>query len=222
MLVNRRPLPGPAVVRTLGWLAAWCVVLQCSGLSPAAMAAAPADPIRAHLGEPREAGRGTLRFLGMRVYEAVLWVPGAGGATSAERAAAAPPPLDRDFALELVYAIDLSGVRIAERSDQEIARHPDRGSPAQRARWLERMRAIFPDVRAGDRIKGLYRVDGPTRFFLNGKPLGDIDDPMFGRAFFGIWLDARTSEPALREALLRGLAPGPSRAAATSTEPASR
>jgi hypothetical protein len=84
------------------------------------------------------------------------------------------------------------------------------------------MRTIFPDVRAGDRITGLYRVEGPTRFYLNGKPLGEIDDPMFGRAFFGIWLDARTSEPALREALLRGLGPIPSRAAATSTEPASR
>ena len=222
MVVHRRPLLGPAVARALGWVAAWCVVLQCAGLSLAALAATPAEPIREHLGEPREAGRGTLRFLGMRVYEAVLWVPGAGSSTSGERAAANPPPLDRDFALELVYAVDLSGVRIAERSDQEIARQPDRGSPAQRARWLERMRTIFPDVRAGDRIKGLYRVDGPTRFFLNGKPLGDIDDPMFGRAFFGIWLDARTSEPALREALLRGLGPMPSRAAAPSTEPASR
>lgn len=222
MVVHRRPLLSPAVAQALGWVAAWCVVLQCAGASLAAVAATPADPIRAHLGEPREAGRGTLRFLGMRVYEAVLWVPGAGSSTSGERAAANPPPLDRDFALELVYAVDLSGVRIAERSDQEIARQPDRGSPAQRVRWLERMRAIFPDVRAGDRIKGLYRVDGPTRFFLNGKPLGDIDDPMFGRAFFGIWLDARTSEPALREALLRGLGPMPSRAAAPSTEPASR
>lgn len=222
MVVNRRPLLGPAVARTLGWVAVWCVVLQCAGLSLVAAAAGPADPIRAHLGEPRESGRGTLRFLGMRVYEAVLWVSGTAGAISAERAAAVPPPLDRDLALELVYAIDLSGVRIAERSDQEIARQPDRGTPAQRARWLERMRTIFPDVRAGDRIKGLYRVEGPTRFYLNGKPLGEIDDPMFGRAFFGIWLDARTSEPALREALLRGLGPIPSRAAATSTEPASR
>ena len=183
------------------------------------------DPVRMQLGEPREAGRGNLRFLGMRVYEAVLWVPGPTTQAAAERARAYPPPFDRDFALELVYAIELSGVRIAERSDQEIGRQPDRGTPAQRARWLERMRSIFLDVRAGDRIVGLYRVDGATRFFLNGKPLGEIDDPAFGRAFFGIWLDTKTSEPALREALLRGIESGPApalRTTAAPAEPASR
>lgn len=170
-----------------------------------AVASTPVEGLRGHLGEPRETGRGTLRFLGMRVYDAVLWTAGVSRPVAGDRAA---PPFDRDFALELVYAMELSGARIAERSDQEIGRHPDRGTLAQRARWLERMRAIFPDVRAGDRIVGLYRVDGPTRFLLNDKPLGEIDDPAFGRAFFGIWLDSRTSEPALREALIRGLEPG--------------
>jgi hypothetical protein len=189
--------------------------------------AAANDPIALQLGEPREAGRGTLRFLGMRVYEALLWVPSQASAASAasERAGALSAPFDRDFALELVYAMELSGARIAERSDVEIGRSPERGTPAQRARWLERMRAIFPDVRAGDRIVGVYRVNGPSRFFLNGKPIGEVDDPAFGRAFFGVWLDAKTSEPALREALLRGLTPGataPARASAVPVEPASR
>lgn len=189
--------------------------------------AAANDPVVLQLGEPREAGRGTLRFLGMRVYEALLWVPSQASAASAasERAAALSAPFDRDFALELVYAMELSGARIAERSDVEIARSPERGTPAQRARWLERMRAIFPDVRAGDRIVGVYRVNGPSRFFLNGKPIGEVDDPAFGRAFFGVWLDSKTSEPALREALLRGLTRGataPARASAVPVEPSSR
>jgi hypothetical protein len=186
--------------------------------------AASTDPIALQLGEPREAGRGTLRFLGMRVYEALLWVPAQGSASS-ERSGALSAPFDRDFALELVYAMELPGARIAERSDVEIGRSPERGTPAQRARWLERMRAIFPDVRAGDRIVGVYRVNGPSRFFFNGKPIGEVDDPAFGRAFFGIWLDAKTSEPSLREALLRGLAPSastPARASAVPVEPSNR
>jgi len=186
--------------------------------------AASVNPIASHLSEPREAGRGSLRFLGMRVYEALLWVPAQ--AVGVSGSAGAPgAPFDRDFALELVYAMELSGARIAERSDVEIGRSPERGTPAQRARWLERMRAIFPDVRAGDRIVGVYRVNGPSRFFFNGKPIGEVEDPAFGRAFFGIWLDAKTSEPALREALLRGLDPGaapPARASAVPVEPASR
>ncbi|NBS64333.1 MAG: hypothetical protein EBT33_08285 [Betaproteobacteria bacterium] len=181
--------------------------LAAGAASATGPAAAEAEPgfLRAALTEPREVGRGTLRFLGMRVYEAILWTAGAPRAVAPE---SLMPPFDRDFALELVYAMSLPGARIAERSDQEIGRQPDRGSAVERANWLARMRAIFPDVRAGDRITGIYRVGGPTRFLLNDKPLGEVDDPAFGRAFFGIWLDPRTSEPALREALLRGLASG--------------
>lgn len=192
-----------------------------SATGPAAGEAVP-GLLRASLVEPREVGRGTLRFLGMRVYEAILWTA---GAPRAEAPDSATPPFDRDFALELVYAMSLPGARIAERSDQEIGRQPDRGSAVERANWLARMRAIFPDVRAGDRITGIYRAGGPTRFLLNDKPLGEVDDPAFGRAFFGIWLDPRTSEPALREALLRGLETGTSggaRAAAAPASPPSR
>lgn len=174
--------------------------------------------LRAVLAEPREAGRGTLRFLGMRVYEATLWTAGAPRAGAPGSGA---PPFDRDFALELVYAMSLSGARIAERSDHEIGRQPDRGSAAERANWLARMRAIFPDVRAGDRLTGIYRVGGPTRFLLNDKLLGEVDDPAFGRAFFGIWLDPRTSEPALREALLRGFETGAAAGARAAEAPAS-
>jgi hypothetical protein len=32
--------------------------------------------------------------------------------------------------------------------------------------------------------------------------LGTIDDPVFARAFFAIWLDPRTREPQLRNRLL--------------------
>ena len=188
-----------------------------SATGPAAGEAGP-GLLRASLVEPREVGRGTLRFLGMRVYEAILWTA---GAPRAEPPDSATPPFDRDFALELVYAMSLPGARIAERSDQEIGRQPDRGSAVERANWLARMRAIFPDVRAGDRITGIYRAGGPTRFLLNDKPLGEVDDPAFGRAFFGIWLDPRTSEPALREALLRGLETGTSGGARAATAPAS-
>ena len=206
----------------------------------------PAIPgaVASSLGDSLEAGRATLRFLGMRVYEAVLWIPvgpvprsGIGGlsagsapgspdravspapamraAPAASESAPTPPgpsaatlsaPFDRDFVLELRYAMELSGKRIAERSDQEIARQPERATDSERARWLERMQAIFPDVRAGDRIAGVYRVNGTTRFFLNDRLIGEVAEPAFGRAFFGIWLDPRTSEPAMRDALLRGLA----------------
>ena len=70
------------------------------------------------------------------------------------------------------------------------------------ARWLDAMMRLFPDVRAGDRITGVHRPGTGARFFVNGRLQGELPDADFARLFFGIWLSPRTSEPALREALL--------------------
>ncbi|HSQ73412.1 MAG TPA: chalcone isomerase family protein, partial [Rubrivivax sp.] len=70
------------------------------------------------------------------------------------------------------------------------------------ANWLAEMTRIFPDVNAGDRITGFHRPGTGARFFVNGRLRGEVLDADFARLFFGIWLSPRTSEPALREALL--------------------
>ena len=62
---------------------------------------------------------------------------------------------------------------------------------------------LFPDVKAGDTITALHEPGKPTRFFLNGKPLGEAKDPGFADAFFAIWLSPKTSEKRLRRKLLR-------------------
>ena len=49
------------------------------------------------------------------------------------------------------------------------------------------MQQTFPDVRDGDRLIGLATPGAATKFFMNGKPVGEIEDPAFGPAFFGIW-----------------------------------
>jgi glycine/D-amino acid oxidase-like deaminating enzyme len=69
-------------------------------------------------------------------------------------------------------------------------------------RWLSAMRALFPDVKEGDRLTGIHLPGMGARFAFNGQPVGDVRDPEFARLFFGIWLAAQSSEPALRDALL--------------------
>jgi hypothetical protein len=64
------------------------------------------------------------------------------------------------------------------------------------------MRAIFPDVQKGDRITGVHVPPATVRYFFNGQPIGDIVDGEFARAFFGIWLDPRTSRRDFRDLLL--------------------
>jgi hypothetical protein len=134
-------------------------------------------------------GEGTLRWFGLKIYDATLWT--AGGA----------PGFSRPFRLELRYARRLRGAAIAERSAEEIERLGI-GTPAQRAAWLAEMRGLFPDVAEGDALAGEHLPGRGARFTHNGRPLGEIADPAFSRAFFAIWLDPRTSEPALRAALL--------------------
>jgi hypothetical protein len=169
----------------------------------------PAALARSVLGQPQLAGQYTLRWFGMRVYDATLWSAGVSRLPTAN-AKALPVPFDRELLLELRYAMSLSGERIAERSDLEMGRQPERASAEQRAAWLAQMRALFPDVKAGDRLAAAYSPGARIRFWLNDRPLGEVTDPAFGPAFLGIWLDARTSEPSMRAALLRGVGPSES------------
>ena len=69
-------------------------------------------------------------------------------------------------------------------------------------RWLRTMTQIFPDVKAGDRITGIQRPEGLSRFFHNSSLRGEVRDAEFTRRFFGIWLGETTSEPSLRDSLL--------------------
>lgn len=151
--------------------------------------------VAAALEVPRLAGRGLLRWFGLRVYEATLWVPTSGFDPSR--------PLQSAFALDLRYERALEGAAIADTSAKEMARL-GMGTPARRDEWRDAMRRILPDVRAGDRLTGVHQPGRAVRFFRNDAPIGTVEDPEFGAAFFSIWLDAQTAAPELRSALLRG------------------
>jgi Chalcone isomerase-like len=156
-----------------------------------AKAEAPAE-VLAELPGARVQGSGRLRFLGFSVYDIRLWAT-----QPVPAAAVASLPL----ALEIEYARALVGVKIAERSLEEMRRQATI-APDVAERWLAQMTALFPDVQAGDRLTGKQRPGEATRFFFNGKLVGEVRDAEFTKLFFGIWLSPRTSEPALREALL--------------------
>jgi hypothetical protein len=155
---------------------------------------APPPSISEQLPDARLAGEGDLRWFGLKVYSAQLWIGRPG--LRLDRLANAP------FALDLRYATSLKGALIAERSVQEIERM-GYGDPQRRGRWLDAMKRLFPDVARGDRLTGVHEPGRGARFFHNDRPIGGIDDPDFANAFFAIWLDERTVAPALRESLLR-------------------
>ncbi|MES2317791.1 MAG: chalcone isomerase family protein [Pseudomonadota bacterium] len=157
-----------------------------------AAVAAPAH-IEEHLSQARMAGKGAFTWFGLRIYDAELWVGEKGYQDNAP------------FVLELRYARKLDGAKIAQASFDEMEKL-GAGSAAQRAAWLARMKEIFPDVQEGTRISGVNLGAGGARFYLDGKALASVPDPAFARAFFGIWLDPRTSARGLRSALLKDAA----------------
>jgi len=152
----------------------------------------PAE-VQAELAGSRLQGSGRLRFLGLRVYDIRLWTPGR--VPRGDEWTAVP------LALEIQYARELVGKLIAERSLQEMQRQ-SRIADDKAAKWLAAMSSTFPDVKEGDRLTGVHRPGETARFHFNGALKGEVRDAEFARLFFGIWLSATTSEPALRDALL--------------------
>jgi hypothetical protein len=131
-------------------------------------------------------GSGEFRRFGFLVYEATLW--------------AGDDPQRPPLALRLDYQRNIEGKAIAEASVREMRRFIADESLLRQ--WGEQMQRIFPDVQPGDHILGVHRPDG-AHFYQSERLLGAIGAPGFADAFFAIWLDARTSAPELRLALLQ-------------------
>jgi hypothetical protein len=172
----------------------WLLVALGMWLLPAAHASGLWAPAQAGLGP---AGEGRLSWMGLRVYDARLWVT--------------PEFRHREFArhrfaLELQYRRSFRGADIASRSLQEMLRAGPIDAPLAQ-RWRDELARVLPDVREGDRIAGLHEPGAGLTFIVNGSPAGRIADPVLAERFFGIWLAASTSEPGLRDALVAGTPP---------------
>ncbi len=158
---------------------------------------APGPEVARSVPGARSAGTTRLKVWGFEVYDAHLWT--APGFQAVDYAGHA-------FALELRYLRSFEGQAIAQRSIQEMQRL---GSPsdAQTAQWLAQMRAIFPNVRPGDRLLGVHQPGVGAAFLFNGKPIGELRDGEFARLFFGIWLSPKTSQAQMRRELVGADAP---------------
>jgi Chalcone isomerase-like len=144
-------------------------------------------------------GHGKLSFFGLHIYDATLYTPSKD--FSLEKLTEAR------LALALRYAREIDGIKIAERTESEIAKQKS-ASENERADWLAQLKVLIPNVKKGDVLTGAYAPNQGTGFYLNGKLLGEIKGARFAQSFFGIWLAENTSQPGLRKALLSSLAAG--------------
>jgi len=186
------PLPDAHTTTRRVWVRAGLAALG-SAWAPAGWAQPEAPAwLRASVPGATLVGQGRLTFFGLKVYDARLWAAPGFDAVRFEQ---------QPFALALSYLRGLKGALIAERSLKEMRPLPGFDASRETA-WASRMTELFPDVGDGDTLVGLHLPGVGARFVLNGQVRGQVDDPLFARLFFGIWLSPQTSEPALRQALL--------------------
>ena len=145
--------------------------------------------VQDYLPNAQKVGEGRLTYMFWDVYDAKLYAPD--GEWSQEK----------PFALTLHYLRSLDGDAIADRSIEEM-RKQGYNDEVKLAAWHSQMRDIFPDVKNGTELTGLYAPNKATRFYKDGQLIGTVQDADFGRWFFNIWLSKKTTEPALRRQLL--------------------
>lgn len=134
------------------------------------------------------------QFWGFDLYDARLWTQSGFSVQQYDA---------HTFALELSYLRGFEGTAIAKRSLEEM-RNVGSISAAQESAWLKAMTEIFPNVRKGDRLVGVYKPNEGAEFWLAQRRLGVVSDPQFAKLFFGIWLHEATSAPAVRQAWING------------------
>lgn len=145
--------------------------------------------VAAHVPQASRTGHGRMTYLMWDVYDATLYAP------------AGQFQPNQPYALSLTYLRDLDGRAIADRSVEEI-RAQGFSNEITLAQWHSQMRGIFPDVTAGTTLTGVATRDGHTRFYRDGKLIGEIADRQFTESFFNIWLSPKTTAPNLRKALI--------------------
>ena len=169
-----------------------CVFLVVYSAQSTGQVAAPVLPAQATTGMPslKAVGGGLLRIFGFQVYNAYLWTPE--GSTFDQA---------KPYVLDIHYLRTSSARQLAERSIDEM-RGQGTGSEAVYAKWITEMQRVFPDVKEGDRLIGVATPTRTAKFFYNGTYRGEVADAAFTEAFFGIWLNEKSSQPGLRERLL--------------------
>ena len=138
-------------------------------------------------------GSGKFNWWGFHIYDASFYRAGA--------------PSSQEFAIDIRYQKSFTGVAIANSSAEEMKKIgvPD----IQAALWGKDLAKIFPNIEPGQALTAVYAPKQGTIFYHDGKRIAQIPSVEFSKAFFGIWLDPKTSAPKLRSELLGQGCPPP-------------
>lgn len=138
-----------------------------------------------------------LRYLRViRAYVAALYLPE--GLPSSDALADVPKRL------ELSYLVSIKGSDFGKGAAPVLERNLGPEQLAGLRARIDRINAVYRDVRPGDRYSLTYQPGRGTELALNGTPLATIEGADFAAAYFGIWLGREPIDEKLKRDLLAG------------------
>lgn len=143
-------------------------------------------------------GAALLKWFLFKVYVGGLYLP---EGVPAERALEDVPKR-----IEFSYLVDIAGEDFGPAGEKILARNLAGAEMAPLRERLDRIRAAYRDVAAGDRYALTYVPGRGTELSLNGEPLAVIEGADFARAYFSIWLGENPLDRGFKRELTRGLA----------------
>ncbi len=142
-------------------------------------------------------GAALLRWLNIfKVYVAALYLPENG---SPHEALADIPKR-----LEISYLVSIPGPDFGKGAEAILERN---NSPDELARLrgrIDKINAVYRDVKPGDRYALTYAPGQGTELSYNGRPLITIEGADFAAAYFGIWLGKDPIDLEMRSRLING------------------
>lgn len=104
-------------------------------------------------------------------------------------------------ALDILYRRNIAKEDLLAATDNQWQRL--RVPAAQRQQWLKQLGTIWPTIKRGDRLGFSVNADGSNHFIYNGRSIGGVNDKNFGESFLAIWLSPNTSQPGIRQLLIK-------------------
>lgn len=139
-------------------------------------------------------GVGLARYLFFKVYVTALYV---GDGIPTDRVLADVPKR-----LELSYFQNIQARDFATAADQVLPDNVPASTVALLRPKIDRLHALYRDIKPGDRYALTYLPGVGTELALNGTPLGTVEGADFAAAYFAIWLGPKPISDSLKAQLM--------------------
>ena len=187
--ISSQNISGWRYLLRLGFAVAGLMIVTCSGLAAPLPTPKPLpEPVKSQAPGIRPLGRGRETVWGIHVYDATLWVVGAGYT-----------PVE-PHALDIESGRKLSAETLVNTAMDEM-RRLKLGDALQLASWRVEMRHLMPNVNSGDQIVIFCPTDAKTVMYYNGRIQGQVDDATLCPAIMNVWLHP-ASKSSVRKSLL--------------------